>query len=137
MLVVLLALHALSIHGLAETLVYCYEEDGQVVLESEFASFLTIPSEQQLHGEAPNHHKEPNVTRGYESHHDIAVTSICQKEQRITRFDQDKFFKLLDGILNASIQELPRSRSFQVISFIPPTIENVITTSIQTVVLLN
>lgn len=133
----LFGLHFLSIHGLVQNLVYCIEEDGQVNIESESGSFLLIPSEDLLHTETPHSHEGAAYDATQDHHQDIALSSFCPKEQQITRFDQDRLFRSIDGILSTSIGDLPRSSVFQIISFTPPLMEDVITTSLQTVVLLN
>lgn len=136
-LVMLLGMHVFSIHSFAEALVYCFEEDGQVNIESEAGSLFSIPSEDHLHAQTTHQHNTPTFDAADENHNDIALSLICSKEQKITRFDQERTLKFLDGILNTAIEELPRSRALQLVAFIPPSIENVITTSLKTVVLLN
>lgn len=136
-LVLLLATHVLSIHGFAEALVYCFEEDGQVNLESEIGSLFSIPDEDHLHAETFHQHDVPTFDAADTNHNDVALSLICSKEQQITRFDQERTLKFLDAILNTHIEKLPRSRVFQLVSFIPPLIEDLITTSLRTIVLLN
>lgn len=136
-LVMLMGMHVFSIHSFAEALVYCFEEDGQVNIESEAGSLLSIPGEEHLHAETTHQHDTPTFDAADENHNDIALSLICSKEQRITRFDQERTQKFLDSVLTTAIEALPRSRVFQLVAFIPPSIENVITTSLKTVVLLN
>lgn len=137
LLIVLIGLHALSIHGFVSSLVYCFEENGQINLESEAGAFFTIPSEDVIHAEELHDQQEPAFDSIQDNHHDVSLSLICSKEQQITRFDQERTLKFLDGILTTKIEELPRSRVFKLVSFIPLLIEDVITTSLQTVVLLN
>lgn len=137
LLLVLFGLHFLSIHGLVDNLVYCFEEDGQINIESELGSFLSIPSEDVLHAEASHDHEAPTLDAIQSGHHDVSLSLICSKEQQITRFDQDRTLKLMDGILATNIEQLTPSRVFQFTAFLPPLMEDVITSSLQTVILLN
>ena len=136
-LVFLFGLHVLSIHSFAEALVYCFEESGQVNVESEIGSLFSIPSEDVLHEEQSHDHEKPTFGAIADSHSDVSLSLICSKEQQVTSSSQERTLKFLDGILNTTIEELPRSRVFQLASFIPPIIEDLITTNLQTVVLLN
>lgn len=136
-LILLFGVHFLSIHGFAEALVYCFEEDGQVNIESELGSLFSIPSEDVLHEEQHHSHSEPTFSDAADSHSDVPLSVICSKEQQTTRFSQERTIKFLDGILNTFTKELPQSRLLQLESFIPPVIEDLLTTNLQTVVLLN
>lgn len=134
---VLFSLHFFSIHGFTDALVLCIEDDGKVNIESEAGSFLSIPSEDTIHADASHHHETPTIGSPRDSHNDVPLSFICSKKQQITRFDQDRTLRALNGILNTKVEELSRSRVFQFISFVPPAIESVIVTSLKTVVLLN
>lgn len=133
----LFILHFMSIHGVANALVVCFEENGNVNVESVAGSFLTIPSEDRIHNEASHDHGKSTSEISHRHHSDVAFSNLCSKEQRTTRFDQQRTLKFLDGILNRSVEDLPRSRAFQFVSFIPPLIEDLITSHLQTIVLLN
>lgn len=133
----LFILHFMSIHGVANALVLCFEENGDVNVESAVGSVLTIPAENAVHADDHKDHSESTVSFSHSHHNDIAFSTVCSKEQRTTRYDQQRTLAYLDGILNTAIEELPRSRVFQLTSFIPPLIEDFITTNLQTVVLLN
>lgn len=133
----LFILHFMSIHGVANALVLCFEENGDVNVESVVGSVLTIPAESAVHANDHEDHSESTVSFSHSHHNDIAFSTVCSKEQRTTRYDQQRSLAHLDGILNTAIEELPRSRVFQLASFIPPLIEDFITTNLQTVVLLN
>lgn len=133
----LFVLHFLSIHGVANALVLCFEENGDVNVESVVGAVLTIPAESEMHAADHKDDSESTVSISHSHHSDVAFTEVCSKEQRTTRFDQQRTLAYLNGILNTSIEELPRSRVFQLASFIPPLIEDFITTNLQTVVLLN
>lgn len=136
-LLFLFGLHFLSVHGFVDDLVYCFEENGQINIESEAGSIFTIPSEKVVHAEDQHNHERPAIDSVKDSHHDMSLSLVCSKEQQTTRFDQERTLKFLDGILYSKVENLPQSRVFQLISFIPPLIENVIITSLQTVVLIN
>ena len=136
-LLILFGMHFLSIHGFAEALVYCFEENGQVNIESEVGSLFSVPSEDVLHEEESHNHEEPTFGATAASHSDVPFSVICSKEQQVKRFDQERTLKFLDGVLNTTIEELSRSRVFQLAAFIPPLIEDLATANLRTVVLLN
>ncbi|MCW9706687.1 hypothetical protein [Fodinibius salsisoli] len=136
LLLLLFGLHVLSIHGFADALVLCFEDNGEVNIESEAGSLFSIPSEEVVHAEA-HQHKNPTFDASGDHHSDVALSVICSKEQQVTRFDQSKIFAFLEDIATTSIEILPRSRVFQLASFIPPLIEDLLITNLQTVVLLN
>ena len=133
----LFSLHFVTIHGIAHALVLCFEANGDINIESVTGSFLTIPAEDALHAEANHNHSEPTYDTGQSPHTDISFASVCSKEQQTTRFDQQKALKYLGNVISTTIEELPRSRIFQLASFIPPLIEDMLTSNLQTVVLLN
>ena len=119
MVLSLFILHFMSIHGVANALVVCFEENGDVNVESVAGSFLTIPSEDQVHDEASHDHSKSTVEVSHGHHSDVAFSNLCSKEQRTTRFDQQRTLQFLDGILSSYVEDLPRSRAFQFVSFIP------------------
>lgn len=133
----LFILHFFSIHGVANAFVLCFEENGDVNVESVVGSVLTIPAESAIHAADHEDDTESTVSISHSHHNDVAFSTVCSKEQRTTRFDQDRTLQYLDGILNTAVEELPRSRVFQLASFIPPLIEDFVMTNLQTVVLLN
>jgi len=130
-------MHFMSIHGVANALVLCFEENGDVNVESVVGSVLTIPAESAVHAADHKDDSKSTVSISHSHHNDVAFSTVCSKEQRTTRFDQDRTLAYLDDILNIAVEELPRLRVFQMASFISPLIEDPITTSLQTVVLLN
>ncbi|WP_441000447.1 hypothetical protein [Fodinibius sp. SL11] len=133
-LLFLFGIHFLSIHGFVDSLVYCFEENGQINIESEVSSIFTIPAEDVVHAEDQHVHEEPTFNAVEDSHHDVSLSLICSKEQQTTRFDQERTLKFLDGILNSKVENLPQSRVFQLVSYAPPLIEDTITASLKTVV---
>ncbi|MCW9706271.1 hypothetical protein [Fodinibius salsisoli] len=82
------------------------------------------------------HHDSSSSTyhTGQSHHSDIAFSATCSKEQRTTRFDQERTLKVLDGILYSKVEDLPQSRVFHLVSYDPPLIEDAITASLTTVV---
>ena len=133
-LLFLFGLHFLSIHGFVDSLVYCFEEDGQINIESEAGSIFSIPSEDVIHAEDLHNHQSPTLKTDFDSHHDMQLSLICSEEQQVTRFDQERTLKFLDGILYSTVENLPQSRVFQLVSYAPPLIEDTITASLKTVV---
>ncbi len=133
-LLFLFGLHFLAIHGFVDSLVYCFEENGQINIESKAGSIFTIPSEDAVHAEDQHDHDEPTLDAVDDSHHDVSLSLICSKEQQTTRFDQERTLKFLNGILYSTVENLPQSRVFQLVSYTPPLIEDTITASLKTVV---
>jgi hypothetical protein len=133
-LLFLFGLHFLSIHGFVDSLVYCFEENGQINIESEAGSIFSIPSEDVVHAKDAHQHTTPTLKADLDNHHDLPLSLNCAKEQQTTRFDQERTLKLLDGILNSKVENLPQSRVFQLVSYTPPLIEDTITASLKTVV---
>ena len=133
-LLFLFGLHFLSIHGFVDSLVYCFEENGQINIESKAGSIFSIPSEDVVHAEDQHDHDELTFDAVDDSHHDVSLSLICSKEQQTTRFDQERTLKFLNGILYSTVENLPQSRVFQLVSYTPPLIEDTITTSLKTVV---
>ncbi|MDZ7691789.1 MAG: hypothetical protein U5K69_11800 [Balneolaceae bacterium] len=133
-LLFLFGFHFLSIHGFVDSLVYCFEENGQINIESEAGSIFTIPSEDVIHAEHQHDHEIPTFDSVEDRHHDVSLSLICSKEQQTTRFDQERTLTLLDGILYSKVENLPQSWVFQLVSYSPPLIEDTITASLKTVV---
>jgi len=71
---------------------------------------------------------------GQNHHSDLAFSAACSKEQRTTRFNQERTLNFLDGILYSKVEHLPQSRAFHLVSYAPPLIEDAITASLATVV---
>lgn len=136
-LLVLFVLHFLGIHGIAENLIYCFESDGQINIESIAGSIFTIPSEDVIHAEDTYNPDKSTYIASGNDHYDVSFSVICSKEQRTMRFDQQRILKIIDGILDTRIEQLAPSRVFQSVTFLPPLIEDIITSSLQTVILLN
>ncbi|PAU95818.1 hypothetical protein CK503_01805 [Aliifodinibius salipaludis] len=133
-LLFLFGLHFLSIHGFVDSLVYCFEEDGQINIESEAGSIFSIPSEDVIHTKDAHQHTTPTLKADLDNHHDVPLSLNCAKEEQTTRFDQERMLKLLDGMLYSMVETLPQSRAFQLISYPPLLIEDTITASLKTVV---
>ncbi|SMO50686.1 hypothetical protein [Fodinibius sediminis] len=134
LLLLLFGLHFLSVHGFASALVLCFEDNGQINIESEAGALFSIPSEDTLHANTEHDHAEPTFDSASGGHHDVNLSVICSKEQQTTRFDQENMLQFLDGILNSRVEDLPPSRVFQFVSYTPPLIEDTITASLKTVV---
>jgi hypothetical protein len=137
LLLIVLNLHALSIHSFAETLVYCFEENGDVNVESSVDLGIGMSSENDVHEKESHDHKESVFHQEEDSHNDVPVSLLCSKDDRVNRFDQKK---AISGLANGVFQKseiTPASRFRQIHTFIPPDIEDQETANLQTVVLLN
>lgn len=137
LLLIVLHLHALSIHSFAETLVYCFEENGDVNVESTIDYGIGIKSEDSAHQEENHNHEKSVFHQNEETHKDVPVSLLCSKDDRVNRFDQKKVISgLVKGVFQRS-EITPASRFRQIHTFIPPDIEDQETANLQTVVLLN
>ena len=134
---ILMGLHFLGVHSFAENLVYCFEESGQVSIKSKVGSFLTSSSDKSIHDQAPHEHDRVTFDVVQDKHDDISLTLVCSKEQKVTRSDQQQIIKNIGDSLSKIMDELPPLREFHFTSFISPLIEDLITSNLQTVVLLN
>ncbi|NGP87972.1 hypothetical protein [Fodinibius halophilus] len=133
-LLILLSFHAISIHGVVDNLVYCFEENGEVNIESEVGSLFSIPSEDVMHEKQSHDHQTPTLEEAEKAHNDLALSLACSKEQQITQFNQERTLKFLNGILYSKVENLPQSQVFQLVSYTSPLIEDSITASLKTVV---
>lgn len=130
----LFIMHFLSVHGVANALTVCFEGDGNVNIESVVGEIITIPSERALHDQAPKNAANTSFNTVKTGHSDIAFSDYCSKEQRTTRFSQQRMLNVMSNIVNLKIVDLPRSLVFTIVSYIPPTIEDPIKTSLSSVV---
>ncbi|MEX0944943.1 MAG: hypothetical protein WDZ38_04655 [Balneolaceae bacterium] len=137
LLLFVFVMHAFSIHGFAESLVYCFEENGDVNIEStsDLGSFLD--SEAEVHGKESHDHEQESVFHQDNEHHlDVSISLLCAKEDRLNRFDQHKTVSDLKRAISQKMEITPISRFAQQTVFIPPIKENSITSILQIIVLL-
>jgi hypothetical protein len=138
LLLLVFAIHALSVHSLAESLVYCFEENGDVNIESISDSGIFFNSESEVHEEESHDHEQESVFHeNRDDHRDVPISLLCAKEDKLNRFDQQKTVTDLKRAVFEKSEIKTASRSIQQIAFLPPIIENPIISNIQTVVLLN
>jgi hypothetical protein len=138
LLLIVFAMHVLSVHSLAESLVYCFEENGDVNIESITDFGILFESEADVHEEESHDHERNSVFhKDNDNHRDIPLTLLCAKEDKLNRFDQQKAVADLISGFFQRVEISPSSRFAQRKTFIPPIIENPLTLSLQTVVLLN
>ncbi len=137
-LVVLLSIiwHAFSIHGFAEALVYCVEDDGQINIESKAEFSAGFETEMDLHFDDTNLEHKPGINRPFETHQDYLVSESCVKDNRVNRFEQVVSIQLLkNGVFNLKSQ-LPDVAFAQSISFIPPIKEQSSIQVLQSIILI-
>lgn len=138
LLLIVFAMHVISVHSLAESLVYCFEENGDVNVESKAELGIFFKSESKTHKNDGHDHEEESVFHQENDHHqDVPISLLCAKEDRLNRFDQQKTVADLKRAVFQKSELASLSRSLQQTTFLPPVIENSITTNLQTVVLLN
>lgn len=138
LLLIIFAMHVLSVHSLAESLVYCFEDNGDVNVESKAELGVFFSSEAEVHENDGHDHEQETVFHQDSDHHrDVPISLLCAKEDKLNRFDQQKTVADLKRAVFQKSEITPASRSLQQTIFLPPVIENSITTNLQTVVLLN
>lgn len=139
MLLLVMSMHALSIHGFAESLIYCVEADGEVNIESNNALSIVYKSEADFHhsSQIDHKHSSADIHQTPDNHNDFSLSEICVKENRVNRFDQDKTVQKINNDLYRSVSILPTSANKQLTTFIPPIIEQQELVALETIVLLN
>jgi hypothetical protein len=136
-LLLLMMLHAAAMHGFAQSVILCTEDDGNVQLESEIGPLLNLPAESAHHPNLEHHHAEQTLEHGNRAHNDVSLATLCKEERPQNRKDPDQ---QLNGFWNRLVNSgeiLTSSRFLQRTAFLPPVIEQLTTRSLQTVVLLN
>ena len=137
-LLAIFVIHLFSIHGFAESLVYCFEENGDVNIESTSDLGIFFDGEAEVHEKESHDHEQESVFhQDNDDHRDVSISLLCAKEDKINRFDQQKTFSDLKRAVFQKTEITPNSRSAQQTVFIPPVKENSITSNLQTIVLLN
>ncbi len=140
LLVCVLSLHALTAHGFANSLVYCFEENGDINIESTSLLSFGIASDCDLHADIifsdtdAEFHSDSDYCIEC---NDLELDETCAKDNRVNRFDQDKSIEKINNDLYQLVSILPNSAKKQLSEFIPPIIEHQELASLRTVVLLN
>lgn len=116
---------------------YCFEENGDVNVESTVDYGIGMKSEDSAHQEENHDHEESVYHQNEETHKDVAVSLLCSKDDRVNRFDQKKVVTGLERGVYQKSEIILSSRFRQTHTFIPPDIEDQETANLQTVVLLN
>jgi hypothetical protein len=130
--------HTLSIHGLGESLIYCYESDGSVNIETKCDLPVSISSEHIIHADKIHHvHDGTEYHQDSDDHYDVEIAETCIKDNRTNRFDQDSALDFL-AFKNKRIDAfLSKSALNQIHSFTPSNAEYQSALSLKTVVLRN
>ena len=137
LLVGVLALHVLSAHAITDNLVYCFEENGDVNIESKSDFMFGFKSEQKVHDVSNHQHDGAEFHASPESHRDVEILNTYIKDTRTNRFDQSSALGSLAIQNNQVDSYLPNSALKQTHSFTPSLAEFQSTLSLKTVVLLN
>lgn len=137
-LLLVMGWHTLSVHGLGESLIYCYEADGSVNIETKCDLPVSISSEHFKHADV-NHHEHEGLEYHIDSpdHFDVEIAETCIKNSHTNRFDQDSALNYLVFQNNKVDTYLPISALDQTHSFVPSEAEYQSVISLKTVVLLN
>lgn len=137
-LLLVMGWHTLSVHGLGESLIYCYEADGSVNIETKCDLPVSISSEHMMHADANHHeHEGTEYHQDSDEHYDIEIAETCIKDNRTNRFDQDLALSYLVFQNNKVDMYLPISALDQTHSFVPSEADYQSVISLKTVVLLN
>ena len=129
--------HTLSVHGFSESVVYCFEADGDINIESKSDFIFGFENEHKVHDDAHHKHEGAEYHASPESHRDVELSETCTKDNRISRFDQDSALDFLAFNNNRSGSYLPNSALDQLHTFIPSNATYQSAFSLKTVVLLN
>jgi len=138
-LLLLMGLHSLTIHGVAESFIYCIEADGEINIESTSDFTLGFESKKDVHDDSQKNHEHSgaDIHQTPEKHQDFSITESCIKDNRVNRFDQNKTIDKINNDLYRSVSILPTSANKQLTTFIPPIIEQQELVALETIVLLN
>lgn len=139
-LLLFFSLHSFSVHGFADSLIYCFESNGDINIESTSSFSLGTTSDCDEYINVI--HSETEAEYHSDSDHcfdcdDVEISETCIKENRVNRFDQNKTIYKIITDLYQSASILPETASNQLAVFIPPIIEQQDLASLETVVLLN
>ncbi len=139
-LLLFFSMHSLSVHGFADSLIYCFESNGDIKIESTSPLSLGIASDCDLHADVIL--SDTNAEFHSDSDYcidcnDVELAETCSKDNRVNRFDQNKTVQKINNDLYQLVSILPNSASNQLAVFIPPIIEEQEITILATVVLLN
>lgn len=138
-LLLLMGIHSFTIHGIAESFIYCIEADGEINIESKSDFTLGFESKMDVHYDVLDNHEHSGVDihQTPEKHQDFSITETCSKDNRVNRFDQNKTVQKINNDLYQLVSILPNTASKQLAVFIPPIFEQQYLASLETVVLLN
>ncbi|MFY0696734.1 MAG: hypothetical protein JXR11_02660 [Balneola sp.] len=139
LLVFVLSLHALAAHGFADSLVYCFEDNGDVNIESTSDYSLGFAKKSEAHSEIDHSHtqNDPVIHASDDGHKDIDIGVFCPEENTITRSDFEKDIKpiLIETYVIDVDYALYTSNSRLALSSNPFFLDN-LSKSLSTIVLL-
>jgi|TARA_R110000868_G_scaffold1211_2_gene9362 hypothetical protein len=138
LLVCVLSLHALTAHGFADSLVYCFESDGEVNIESTTDFSLGFTKKSDVHSDSSHAHDNNDaiIHASNEGHKDLDVTVICSKDNNANRYSQDKVVQSLLAGSHSAFEYLPLENTTQRVSSQTPYFEDDNTKALQTIILL-
>lgn len=135
-LVLIFGLHSFSVHGFADTLVYCFESDGDINIESTSTFSFGFKSDCELHSLEHDKHSGVEYHASSNSCKDVELSETCIEDNRINRFDQELVFQVLawqndrlDGYLVDPVLNIKKAGS-------PPFFKPVTSKSLQSVILI-
>lgn len=128
-LIAVLGWHFVSIHGFANSLILCFEGNGQLTVESDVGPLFSVASANRL-----EHDSATDVSNT--THQDISLSSLCSKEQVVTSVRLLPL-KLLGRLVLKTFPHFSYDQIPRYALMIPHLIEDRDITSLKTVVLLN
>ncbi len=89
LLVFAFSLHALAAHGFADSLVYCFEDNGDVNIESISDYSLGFAKKSDTHSDIDHSHAQNDqvIHESDDGHKDVDIEVFCHEENTITRSD--------------------------------------------------
>lgn len=132
LLLLVIGLHSLIIDGLGESLIYCFESDGSINIETkcDAAENFNVNNDKHDHFGYEYHDSA-------DGHFDLQILDTCVKDTRTNRLEQNSALDLLAFQNKRTISYLPSSTLDQLHSYVPSDAEYQSALSLKTVVLLN
>lgn len=137
LLVFVLAMHTLTVHGFTESLVYCFEGNGDVNLESTSSYSLGFTKKSDVHSEISHSHNQNDhvIHASDEGHKDVDVSLICSKDNNLNRLNKDKVIQTLISKIKIA-DYFPQVQNFKISSSQQLFFVDDMSKALQTIVLL-
>ena len=138
LLVCVLSLHALTAHGFANSLVYCFEENGDVNIETTSNYSIGIFKKCDRNFEITDASKTDisptHPLNGCQN--DVEIAIVCSEDTNAQRYSQYKVLQSLLAGSHSAFEYLPLENTTQRVSSQTPYFEDDNTKALQTIILL-